>query len=376
MLLEELSNLGHKVFVVNSCISNGKKGYEKSVFIWEKFSNKKGYKNQFINRFVSKKLNISLIKTRNWQRNLLNSDEEENLYREAINLMNLYKFDFLIGWGNLLLEESIFKEAKKKNIKICFYLVNPTYKGKKTYLLENADLVLTDSQATRDLYKNDVNCEILILSKSIEKKPSQVNLHETSKVSKNCLLVNPSIDKGLEPLIKLSKHFYEQKSDVSFLCVDGRNQFKKSLCDLNLDKNLKSNLSILAPIENVDVLFSNIRILLLFSIWHESGSRLILEAYVRGIPVIAFHTGGNSELMKNYPDDIFRKPDLHYDQDNKLRISNFDIDNVYKRILDLIEDNDFYNFYSNKIKSENSFEKINNNFKNSVKKLCEVMTNK
>ena len=31
--------------------------------------------------------------------------------------MDLYKIDFLIGWGNLLLEESVFKEAKKKKVK-------------------------------------------------------------------------------------------------------------------------------------------------------------------------------------------------------------------------------------------------------------------
>ena len=80
--------------------------------------------------------------------------------------MDLYKIDFLIGWGNLLLEESVFKEAKKKKVKLCFYLVNPTFKGKKSYLLKNADLVITDSEATRNLYKNDLNCEAFIISKS------------------------------------------------------------------------------------------------------------------------------------------------------------------------------------------------------------------
>ena len=61
---------------------------------------------------------------------------------------------------------------------------------------------------------------------------------------------------------------------------------------------------------NLNNLFANIRVLLLLSIWHESGSRLILESYERGIPVIAFDTGGNSEIMKNYPEDIFEKPIL------------------------------------------------------------------
>ena len=89
------------------------------------------------------------------------------------------------------------------------------------------------------------------------------------------------------------------------------------------DFDIKSNLSILPAVDDIDNLFSNIRVLLLFSIWHESGSRLILEAYARGIPVIAFQTGGNKELMKNYPDDIFKKPDLYFDKNNQLRISNW-----------------------------------------------------
>ena len=321
-------------------------------------------------------MNISLIKTRNWSRNLLNADEEENIFRETINIINLYKIDCLIGWGNLLLEESIFKEAKKNKIKLCFYLVNPTYKGKRSYLLKNADLVITDSDATRNIYKKDLNCEAMILSKSIEKKPYQNNIQISSNPSRNCLLVNPSLEKGLEPLLKISEYFYEQKSNLSFLCVDGRNQFKKKLNYLNLNEiDIKNNLSILAAVDDIDDLFSNIRVLLLFSIWHESGSRLILEAYARGIPVIAFKTGGNSELMKNYPDDIFKKPDLYLDKNNQLRIRNWDISNISRRIMLLNEDDDFYNYYSNKIKNENSYEEINNNFIISIEKMIKKIQN-
>ena len=72
--------MGHNVFVVNSCISDGREGYKKSIEICEKFVNNKN-KNKFINRFNFRKINISLIKTRSWERNLLNSDEEENIYR-------------------------------------------------------------------------------------------------------------------------------------------------------------------------------------------------------------------------------------------------------------------------------------------------------
>ena len=366
--------MGHKVFVVCSCISDSKEGYEKSLYLWDKFSNKEIPKKKFINRFVFNNLYISLVKTRSWQRNLLNSDEEENIYKEAINLMNLLEMDFLIGWGNLLLEESIFKEATRKRIKICFYLVNPTYKGKKTYMLDNADLVLTDSKATRDLYKSDLNCEIHILSKSLEKIPSHNSLNILSKVPKNCLLVNPSLEKGLEPFLDLSEYFYQQKSDISFLCIDGRNQFKKDLRYLNLDESdIKNKIFKLPAVDDINNLFSNIRILLLLSIWHESGSRLILEAYCRGIPVIAFHTGGNSELMKKYPDDIFKKPDVYFDKNNQLRITNWDVTKISERIKRLNEDDEYYNFYSTKIRNENKFEEIHNKFIISLEKMIEKL---
>ena len=189
------------------------------------------------------------------------------------------------------------------------------------------------------------------------------------------MFVNPSLEKGLEPLLLLSQYFYEQKSNLSFLCVDGRNQFKKKFNYLNL-KNfaVKSNLSIVPAVEDIDNLFSNIRVLLLFSIWHESGSRLILEAHARGIPVIAFQTGGNQELMKNYSDDIFIKPKLYIDKNNQLRISKWDLSTIAERIKYLNENDDFYNFYSNKIKNENTFEEINKNFQISLKKMIEKLT--
>ena len=84
LILEEFANMGHKVFVVNSCISDSEYGYKKSLLLWNQFSNKEVNKNNFINRFVFRKMNISLIKTRNWARNLLNADEEENIFREAM----------------------------------------------------------------------------------------------------------------------------------------------------------------------------------------------------------------------------------------------------------------------------------------------------
>ena len=52
--------------------------------------------------------------------------------------------------------------------------------------------------------------------------------------------------------------------------------------------------------------------------------------------------------MKNYPDDIFKKPKIYFDKNNQLRISNMDLINILENKAFYI--NDFYNFYSNKKK--------------------------
>ena len=365
--------MGHNVFVVNSCISDSKDGYKKSIQIWEKFLEKEN-KNNFINRFNLRKMNISLIKTRSWKRNLLSSDEEENIFREAKNIMEFYNIDIVIGWGNLLLEESIYREAKIKNIKICFYLVNPSYKGKKTFLLANSDLVITDSEATRNLYSKELKCKTIIISKSIDENHPNTEIEYKSQISKKCLFVNPSLEKGLEPLLILSEFFDNRKKNIHFICIDGRNRFKDEINYLKKKEiDIPSNVLISPSMENINNLFANIRVLLLLSIWHESGSRLILESYKRGIPVIAFDTGGNSELMKNYPDDIFEKPLLYLDKNNRLMIQSWDIKKIYQRISHLCENDEYYKIYSKKIKSDNNSNSINRNFRKSLLKVLEFL---
>mgnify|MGYP007000439991 len=68
--------------------------------------------------------------------------------------------------------------------------------------------------------------------------------------SKHILFVNPSINKGLEPLIILSKYFSEKNIDISINCVDGRNLFWRELEYLGYKKNdIPQNINILPAIE-------------------------------------------------------------------------------------------------------------------------------
>ena len=124
--------------------------------------------------------------------------KRKNFFNETIKLMETIKFDLIIGWGNLNLEELIFKEAKKFGMKICFYLVNPSYLNKEFYLKENSDFIITDSNSTKKLYQNCIKQKIFVFPKCLESNSITSILKNNSK---KCLMINPSINKGLEPLL-------------------------------------------------------------------------------------------------------------------------------------------------------------------------------
>ncbi len=375
LILQKLAAIGNNVYAVTGCTSDSYEGYKASTRIWNQSKEKENNNNNdFITRFNYNGIKYSLIKTRTWQRNLLNADESENIYRESLGVINECKIKLLISWGNLLLEEAIFKEAKECKIKLCFYLVNPTYKGRKIYLFDHADLVITDSLATKSLYSNEIKCKTFVIPKALENNVNfdQSNSEDNdSKFEKNCLFVNPSLNKGLEAALTLSKYLERYDPQARLIFVDARGNLKSNLKYLGFDTSeLPKNIIVTSGYEQTNELFKNIKLLLLLSIWHESGSRLILESYSRGIPVIAFNSGGNSELMCEHKNDIFPMPLINSDQNKRLRISEWDPTEMGNRISLLLKDPIQYKLISKNIYLNNSAEKQN---KSCEKKLNELI---
>ena len=121
-------------------------------------------------------------------------------------------------------------------------------------------------------------------------------------------------------------------------------------------KDMPSNVHIKNGTNNKENLFKGIKVLLVLSIRHESGTSLIYEAYCRGIPVIAFDVGGNAELIGNYKENLFFKPETIEDINSNLKIKNWNPTRVSERISSIINNYDNYINYSNEIKK--NFEKL------------------
>ena len=348
LILEALADHQCLVHAVMGCTSDCKEGFKKNQSIWLKKVTKN--KDQKLKRFKQNHVNYSLVATDHWSRRYVAADEQEIIYRESVKLIKSaeHKFEnkILIGWGNLLLEEAIFRCARQHGFKTFFYLANPTYKGKNNQTIELSSLIISDSMATKKLYQDEIKSKILVLPKCIEPPLSQQTAKERW-AKQNITFVNPKPEKGFEALLTIANILCIRESSITIQIADPANKLNDSLNQLGLQKSaLPKNVNVVGAFTDTDSLLSDTSCLLLLSLWHESGSRLIHECHLRGIPVLGFATGGTTELLSQHANDLFPKPITIKNQKKIIKIREWDCNEMVERILLLLTNFQYYDTYS------------------------------
>ena len=328
-IFSNLSVSGHKIFVITGCSSSSIDSYKYTLNIWKHHSRDD---KSIISRFMFQGIYVSLIKTSHWSRHALTSFEQETIYREYLNVLNRNeKIKLQIGWGNLLLEESVFRESKRYNIKLLFYLVTNGYLNSNAYIMDNCDSVITDSNATKKIFEEKITVPISVMPKFISEPKKDVN--KILLPPKICLFVNPAVPKGLEIFLSIASYHEKNKYMTKFICRDAKGCFMGELSKLDIKPNLlPKNIIIKRGTTDTDELFKDIRLVLILSLAHESGTSLIYEAYSRGIPVLAFDNGGNKELLDDCKNDIFPLPDFEREVNNIIKVKKWNSSKMSERI--------------------------------------------
>lgn len=117
-------------------------------------------------------------------------------------------------------------------------------------------------------------------------------------------MVNPCAVKGLSVFAGLARRF----PNVEFAAVPTWGTTAGDVESLQALPNVK----VLAPVDDIHQLFRQTRIALVPSLWAEARSRVILEAMVRGIPVLASDVGGLREAKLGVDYLLPVRPVLRY----------------------------------------------------------------
>jgi len=235
-----------------------------------------------------------IVKTGSHIRRYMTCQEEEtfmNLFRAEITHR---RPDMIFLWGGLVLERLMMKEAREAGIPVVFYLVNEGYRDKTVF--KDVSVIVTDTEATAKLYKERHGFDCQVVGKFID--PEEF-VPKVPRRPDYITFINPSFEKGVSLFMPLAKLAAKVCPEVKFLVVQSRGRWAEAMQVLKFKPEDFPNVFVIGHQTDMRPVYASTRALLLPSLWHESGARVIAEAQLNGIPILATNTGGSSELIGN-----------------------------------------------------------------------------
>lgn len=248
-----------------------------------------------------------IVRTKATKRPDMTSQEEEIFIRKFREELKMRRPDMIILWGGLLLEMTIMREAREAGIPVVFYLVNAGYKNIDNF--RYVSVVVTDTEATAKLYKDRLGLNCHPVGKFIDPKLIKAEERKPDFIT----FINPSFEKGVNVFMPLAKLAAKECPEIKFLVVQSRGRWGIAMQVLKFQPSDFPNVRVIGHQRNMRPVYGATKALLLPSVWHESGARVIAEAIINGIPVLASDTGGSAELVGR-GGKVFQFPDIVKDK--------------------------------------------------------------
>ncbi len=257
-------------------------------------------------------------------------------------LLNQFKPDLVFFYGGNPMELLMASEARSRSIPTAAYLVNENYTGVRW--CRDVDLVVTDTKATSDRYFENEGFRPVPVGKFIV--PERVVAKANSR--KRVVFINPSLQKGATLVAQLAILLEKRRPDIQFEVVESRGNWHDVVIEVTTALGEKreslSNVIVTPNTDDIRTVYSNARILLLPSLWWESGARVLAESMLNGIPAIVTAYGGNQEMIQNGGVYFTVPPECHEKPYTKL--PNIELMKpLADKIVQFFDDEHYYQMY-------------------------------
>lgn len=285
-LLRSLAGRGFRAVALEATIFDSPQGGEHVLKAGE------AHKDKALLRTTAGGVEHIIVRTKATRRPEMTCGEQEVYIRCFREQIHKNRPDMVFIWGGLLLEMTMMREAREAGIPVIFYLVNGGYKNKETF--KYVSTVVTDTEATAKLYRERLGLDCKVIGKLID--PALIK----PKVPRRpdfITFINPSFEKGVSLFMPLAALAAKECPEVRFLVVQSRGRWGNALQVLKFKPEDFPNVKVIGHQRDMRPVYASTRALLLPSLWHESGARVIAEAQLNGIPILASNTGGSAELV-------------------------------------------------------------------------------
>jgi glycosyltransferase involved in cell wall biosynthesis len=163
--------------------------------------------------------------------------------------------------------------------------------------------VVAVSRYVQDYLRQWGGVESAVLPISLQEERAIPNLAKFGTGS--VMTINPCAYKGLPIVLALA----DALPDVLFEAVPTWGTRAADRAALASRRNVR----LIEPSDNIDDVLSRATVVLVPSLWAEAKARIILEAMLRGLPVMASDVGGNAEALMGVPYLLPVNPIVRYE---------------------------------------------------------------
>ncbi|MFP4280691.1 MAG: glycosyltransferase, partial [Halochromatium sp.] len=331
-MLRQLVKQGYEVRILGATVFDSPKGAERLRAHW-------GERLAAPQRFAEipdGELTHQLIITRQTQRVALNAVEADDWHNQYLYLLDRFKPDLVWFYGGQTLDLLIPAEARIRGIPSAFYLANGFYRNSQVWC-RDIDLILTDTQATAEMYRDSLGIVATPVGKFIDPARFVAETHER----KHLLFINPSWEKGVSVVIQLALLLEQRRPDITLEVVEARGDWptflKQISSRLGTPRERLENVRLTANTDDMHALYARARVLLAPSLWWESGARVLAEAMLNGIPAIVSNRGGSPGLIEDggvvldFPEACYEPPYQHL-------LSEDELEPLYQAVIAYFDD--------------------------------------
>ena len=225
--------------------------------------------------------------------------EQEDYYLRFLEALKVFKPDLIMGYGTGIDSRICFAEAQRQGIPTVYVLLNAHHAN---FTFPHANLVITDSHFTSDVYaqRDHINC--LPLGEFIN--PKQVVAKERNPLF--VTLINADFPKGLSIFAKLAERCQQELPNLKFLVINADEKFAQNLTKLHKKDEPHThpytavnfpNILTTKVTHDIRLIYAQTKVALQLNLTSESWGRVASEALLNNIPVLGSALGGVPEAV-------------------------------------------------------------------------------